>query len=74
MFSEGLENSPFLDFFFLQEPAEACNKFVKKFQLEHSRQTNPKDRNYDTFMRLQNQSDPHVHRFLCELGKNPLIC
>ena len=48
----------------LQEPAEAANKFVKKFQLEHSRQTNAKDRNYDTFIRLQNQSDPHVHRFV----------
>ena len=61
----------------LQEPAEAANKFVKKFQLEHSRQTNARDRNFDTFMRLQNQSDPHVHRsvkdFLCELGKKPLI-
>ena len=50
--------------FILQEAAEAANKFVKKFQLEHSRQTNAVDRNLDTFLRLQHQSDPHVHRYI----------
>ena len=48
--------------FILQEAAEAANKFVKKFQLEHSRQTSAPERNLDTFCRLLHQSDPHVHR------------
>ena len=43
-----------------EEPAEASNKDVKKFQISHARQDNPDHRNIDVFHRLCERSDPQI--------------
>ena len=43
-----------------EEPAEASNKTIKGFQLDHSRQDTPQHRNLDVFHRQIDSSDPRI--------------
>ena len=43
-----------------EEPAESCNKDLKKFQISHARQDSAEHRNLDVFHRLLDRSDPHI--------------
>ena len=43
-----------------EEAAESANKNIKAWQISRSRQTDPVLRNYDTFCRLMDRSDPLV--------------
>ena len=49
-----------------EEPSEASNKDVKKFQIEHARQDSVEHRMTDTFHRLLERSDPRVLNILAE--------
>ena len=49
-----------------EEPSEASNKDVKKFQLEHARQDTVEHRTLDTFHRLLDRSDPRVLNHLAK--------
>ena len=43
-----------------EEPGEAANKDIKRFQLDNSYQGSPQRRNLDTFHRLMDRSSPSV--------------
>ena len=43
-----------------EEPAEASNKDVKKFQKQNARQDSPVHRNLDVFQRQMDRSDPKI--------------
>ena len=47
---------------FLQEPGEAANKHLRKWQLDHSSQKGHKDRNLGVYHRLLERSDPVILR------------
>lgn len=49
-----------------EEPLESTSKDVKNFQLDHSRQTSLVDRNWDTFHRLLDRSDPKILRHVTD--------
>ena len=46
-----------------EEASESANKDIKKWQISRSRQTDPALRNFDTFCRLNDRSDPLVSTF-----------
>ena len=53
-----------------EEPAEASNKDVKKFQKEHAPQNCPIARNLAVFNRINDRSDPQVLHHFAKKSKN----
>ena len=52
-----------------EEPAEASNKDVKRFQKENARQDSPVHRNLDVFNRQMDRSDPKIVHFFANQRK-----
>ena len=49
-----------------EEPGEAANKDLKKFQIEHAFQGDPERRNLDTMHRLIDRSNPQILKHLVD--------